>query len=1129
MKIANSIYDGDTLVGYRVAYEDFDASLDYPIRGLYLPQVIEDLTSCGYKYYDYHGDIETPDGTPIKDLPRIAFSEIDKAAWNNVAMSVEAQVYTDAECARYYTLRVSNAIIEFKKESSYEINTREEFLDYIEAVRQSYSLYGVCGDNRPINSFVNPECLFTIDEILDPELELADKLKVLNTRHIFYDYSSYQNLIGYLKSKGILDKDNPTIAEFLKAYYAWGPDGIRDNCIDIKYKFNVDGPFFSHMGTDDQIDYSGDAEKVALSDRTIRPFVMARDGIMHSMKLTEGTNDKVELSDFGRDRLSVMNQVAFTRCKRPEFDGYKYVVDWCGVSMISDRVYITYQASNGFRYIYKISHDKAVFYNAQNHSPYIEFERNFGIRSTIGNVIFGIDEIASEIDYVIWNFAMIRGSERIAKEAIKPPVDSTYQMLLNVGYDPKQAIEYMANHLIANKKMPGNEVLWQGTYYERVTEECVNRFCSKEIPDDVIEQFNINPDDIETKEDLINAMDVDTLLDRREKMDSGEILEGDDGWDPTYVTKELQAAYINAKHMTNPIQKAEETARLEAIINEKEARDVLSYYADLKFVNDCIDGQVILDAMADGYKKDHEGDLNSLLTILMSIVYAELGDDITIEGAMDVLKNLETNRLINFSKVFKARDAAYKGYLVDYAIASFTRTRYDICDWAYITKTFREIGMKPDTEARPYMCEMLVLPSTDKFSQQIREGVIEEIDNQINGLGLSDDFLISDARSAYYGISEKQCAKLLESQIASKIIFNMIAKKASGDFIYEETIFEDKKIKIEFGEKTWQALNNVIHQHDKYLRYATLYDIVDFGYQRVREFAPAKDLDILDTEQQARMFAKGISKIYAVNANIDLWSVTSKKGFSINQISFMHSYFKQEAVAKQIGMNTFESAKQNRLIGSYAIMEVLKNYRYPKYSDIATNGVQLDINDAHYPEDLENYYDIKVFEPAEVYVKRCALYRTLAKSNNAVAYHIPMKQDILYGDLADKLGIGKDIDQVIYKPGEDDLLSPEHLTSVKVPKEKMYNVKLLEVNNRRNLTLLTTEDITLHEFMSVYVELFFSNVRLALIGRRVVAPIDCYISEMSDVEYEDFLSKYSATVSDKHFILGINGLYRIGD
>ena len=161
IKIVNKIMQAGKHIGYMLD----DSGLLEPVlsKGLYAELYLQGLLEAGYKFFDYNPDnIEDVNGHKIIDLPEIesTIGEDEMFSLEEIAMTA----LSDVECAKYYTHK-NDSVIDFAQPDEVLIHTREELVQYLEAVGGFIQRNGFAQDYRPLNSFVAKEALLSCDEI----------------------------------------------------------------------------------------------------------------------------------------------------------------------------------------------------------------------------------------------------------------------------------------------------------------------------------------------------------------------------------------------------------------------------------------------------------------------------------------------------------------------------------------------------------------------------------------------------------------------------------------------------------------------------------------------------------------------------------------------------------------------------------------------------------------------------------------------------------------------------------------------------------------------------------------------------------------------------------------------------
>lgn len=153
-------------------------------------------------------------GVALEDLPKIEYSpsvaeEQDMYDLMGIEMSMEE---------RKKLLVTTELRVEKLPTGSYTINTREEFLSYLENTVERR----MPEEFLPINYFVHPAALFTWKEYTDPENK---KWVDLLTRRRVLSYPQFVGLRSWALRNGL--KPDFTAADFVSYYFQWGICGLN--------------------------------------------------------------------------------------------------------------------------------------------------------------------------------------------------------------------------------------------------------------------------------------------------------------------------------------------------------------------------------------------------------------------------------------------------------------------------------------------------------------------------------------------------------------------------------------------------------------------------------------------------------------------------------------------------------------------------------------------------------------------------------------------------------------------------------------------------------------------------------------------------------------------------------------
>lgn len=1082
MILTNKVIRDGKFVGVRLHEEDANDEfvIDLPIRSLYSKYYLSQMKESGYKIYDYNGNIETPTGDSIENLPAIDFSTVDMDWWNSLAANMD-EILTDAEASEFYSFNSQVEAVKFSEPVSYEINTREELERFIDREYSKYCTLGYCIDNRPLNSFVNPEALYTMDEIQDNR-ELVNKLNAINVRHIFKDYTAYKVIVEFLIKNGKLDNTNPSMGEFIRAYYSWGPDGITGTCVDYKFKQGVDGRF---ENVDDSMISSANPEVYCVSNRENVTAVLGNDNRIRFLRETTSLQNKAMWTDFGRETLAILDTETLTRSIRRKPGTHKYVSLRAQRAKVSDRIYFTFVTNNGYRYVYKVSHGATVINLLTGRTSIWYNPVNFQIKMINSRSKLSMDRMKSETDYILWNMCTNKVAEIMTRRTKPASIENSYQMLINSGLSPLAAVTYMARRVM--KEDFESNIETRGIYAGLSVDNCIKWYSEKEIPEKVMKAFMLDETEITNVEDFIKAADADYLQERRDMMSNNEISMGQPEYDPTFGSPTI---------------------------------DALAYYNNVKFVSDCMHGYINIDNFGDGIRADKLDEYTDTASIFMSIIYSELGDNPDINDAYNLIEGIESSQHydINSNNQFSYRDGAYVGALLDRTnLLARKGSVTDTAWWCYVTKVFREISNKPVEEQRPYMLEMLVVKSqkaqgSGSIDADIRNIAVACVENaleactDISGAKIAISDKISEAvGKTYYGLVHE-----IKDFIAAELLFRIIGYKGEGEngtvtfkLDYDSS---GNKLSIPVPMAVVELCKKVLNEVDTHVYYMPIYEI------NANEYNPYQ--------------GSGGFPMHIVNAIVTPWTVTPRKGYKIKTMSLLPSYYSADALDGKNGAGWTSSNITKGNIIANNIKSISRNRVLPEVDSEIYHDTITSLQTATY-DDIDMYLSPVVDELVQCYIKRWSLHCHEAAKENKIVRSIPLKQDIVYAGFAPVV-LGRSVSSdAEYDDGTNTALTSADVSVLTAPSNALTMVA--KSNDTYELKYVFPGDITNYEFAQVYANLI-SNRTFVMVQASNVCTQDgtqIFVPKMSSADANMLLSKYGVGNAKSFILLGIDGLYRV--
>lgn len=767
--------DGDGLKGYIV---DEDGLIQYySMRGLYEYDIMQKLIAAGYKYYDYYGNIELPDGSNVVSLPieTVSLSNNDKA----LIVELEEIAEDEASCVRYFNINLDETVeeIQFKSPDNPTIKTREEFINYLDTIHASISLGCAIDDVRPLNSFVAKEALFTIEECVENPDYFFKYLEIIDQRRILQNYSAFEALKKNLVDQGVLSSVNASEGEILDAYYAWGVCGLNFGYISKEMYKNDSRRLI------DVVTYSSFFNKTD-NDKEDLVYGVLCDGKLYAR------NKEILINEDGEHpSIEPVNErpyylaVSRVNMGSSEFEAVKV-----RVKDTRDILYYSILTKDGVRLNLAIDRYEIRLY--QEHMAMIPVQSNFKIKDIIGSLCSPF-EFDSALQYKLYNLSLAKASAMIKNITVEPLFKNSYQFLINRGLSPSAAMMYMAARVYDGAKEFSNEKLGFSdlnyashvapTYFGGIPEPVYSKYAD-----------DVTPEDFDDYDDFIRY-----IVDAKEEATQGKETKSD-----SFIPNLF---------------------------------DILDFINIAYFGLTCKNGAFSIDALYEGLVQDSGDNLYNISDILVSYITAitkSRNVQTGLEQKMLMIDSVDTatNKCaIDFSDILKVRDRAMAGNKIDLVYLDSQRfTQAKKLFW--VTRVFREYGNKPVNELNHFMFESLVVDMTDDRAHKFRKEIITAVREYINQhpemiVGIDNRDILNHSIG------------MIAGNIFSKIAFTderMVTEGERSYYTYTETIYDVRyTFELDVDSRVYRAFKLAAEQKEFSLlkiQYATLYDYA--YYQR---------------------------------------------------------------------------------------------------------------------------------------------------------------------------------------------------------------------------------------------------------------------------------------------------------
>ena len=422
MKLTNKIMCDGLHIGFRVSEGEHGDELVYPISigCLYSHAILQPLTASGYKVYGMGCDIEDPVGQPIMSLPVELMDNTHEDY--DMLVSVFPEELSEPEVAQYMTQRSAASYTAMKKSEPLEclINTREELVQYLARYNSRNFASVTNAETRPLNSFVNPDALFSVKE-LDKTGESLPSL-IEGSLHLD-SYDTYSKVLEPLIANSgrdtLSDDVNLNIWDYA---LQWGFPGLKDDIVEYRYEV---GPAPVNMG-----------------QFSVWGFVDAKGNLYyknHVVSVNNPITHKFNEGDIIKPLVPSSYVDIFTKRNSP-FAEHAYVPIRLEYAGIKGHIAMKLLCKeNGVVYKAYVDPRGLTILNSLN--EVIVYINGYRVDTTAGSVpVYYFENSRDFCDHIVCEQY---ARSLIDQYKVKPKHSSTYAMLRDMGVNPFTAIKYL--------------------------------------------------------------------------------------------------------------------------------------------------------------------------------------------------------------------------------------------------------------------------------------------------------------------------------------------------------------------------------------------------------------------------------------------------------------------------------------------------------------------------------------------------------------------------------------------------------------------------------------------------------------------------------------------------------------
>lgn len=729
----------------------------YPI-GLFEQSIYESLKEQGYTVASYNPwDMKDATGVPLSSSIPVDDSLTFEDDDIDMAKQMAMEALPEYDIRKDY-VATSTTVINFA-EGDYKINTKEEFIEALMSLRDTEFPVSV-----PINYMVAPEARLSFEDLLESE-ELLSKWCNIFYKLNFADYNALEQLKVFLKNNaGFEPGDKLDGIEFLKAYLHWGFSGIKDTCIKM-----------------DEI--RGNWGNLLARPYSSEPMFNYGIGLVKDKSVLVSGAYEVDLLEVGAelDDEDILidenaNKIGDILTER-RTNNNKYTKAWIKKKETYDMLRLMFVTENGYKFDIYLTTDRMIIRQHGNSVSLFETSL-FSVDSIDKSYTFTLKNVWTREQYAIEQFVHSQ-ADRVIKACTKEtPVNSTLDMLLDVGYTYRQAIDYLAHSC---KSDSGSALYSPFNHLEDVVcQRAIDTYSRNKFDTQILSFAGyLEPEDYENwsskiKDYYDKEFGTVKLATYRELPHSYIDEMPDDYYDNVDPSVDSYLEYMYNMFDADPNLEKNMTKSCLLSIDSFE-----NFNKTLSNLRAICNGAKI-GKWNEGIIEDLSKGAKVLYEIYKALIYAEVAEP-TLDDAIRLIGDWKSvENYIDLTNEYSIKEAGYNGYLLDRANASYNlyhNARFNI----FVSKVFRELCNDPEKQARHQVVMGLAVAS-NKSDTVFRENWANEIINCINLAGVRPE--------------HKELAYLYADELACKCVD--LALRKPGD------ITQLGHIPLNIGEDTYQ-------------------------------------------------------------------------------------------------------------------------------------------------------------------------------------------------------------------------------------------------------------------------------------------------------------------------------------
>lgn len=414
----------DKIVAWRISDDgvEYNIAAKAPYHEFYFQSMID----SGYKFHDYNGNITTPDGYPLDSVVESTeyLSDTDLI---DLIDAIDVGMLEEREIVQNFDRNVEVQYVEVLNPVDPIIDSREEFVSYLDMCISAKARGIHRFSNKPVNAIATKESLYTLEEIAANTNDARTKFIRMFDSHIM---SSINDLHLLKETYGVKDAMSETekMVAILKGFFAFGVPGINAKITNIRYDVSP---------TESYKDLKQSMNNSALLKYGIRRNA---DYKFYSEDIS-GRDYGTMAGDEDFDSNAYLGGSSVTSIKPEPISAY-YTVAAYGYKKAAPRIIVDMLSEDGIKATFIADCNEAHLY--RGYEEMLSTLRMFNYL-TVDNVYIPMSRIVMNGESYIADSVLIRAyiSDQIKKSTITPKYPNSFKLMTGIGVSPYYAPMYI--------------------------------------------------------------------------------------------------------------------------------------------------------------------------------------------------------------------------------------------------------------------------------------------------------------------------------------------------------------------------------------------------------------------------------------------------------------------------------------------------------------------------------------------------------------------------------------------------------------------------------------------------------------------------------------------------------------